>query len=64
LFETQQAYDGEEGLFLAEQNIFDVIILDIMLPYMNGYEVLQNLRKKNITTPVNIRFTHDKTYID
>jgi two-component system, OmpR family, response regulator CiaR len=51
-FETQQAYDGEEGLFLAEQNIFDVIILDIMLPYMNGYEVLQNLRKKNITTPV------------
>jgi two-component system, OmpR family, response regulator CiaR len=52
LFETQQAYDGEEGLFLAEQNIFDVIILDIMLPYMNGYEVLQNLRKKNITTPV------------
>lgn len=52
LFETQQAYDGEEGFFLAEQNIFDVIILDIMLPYMNGYEVLQNLRKKNITTPV------------
>jgi two-component system, OmpR family, response regulator CiaR len=52
LFETEEAYDGEEGLFLAEQNIFDVIILDIMLPYMNGYEVLQNLRKKNITTPV------------
>ncbi|WHY03069.1 response regulator transcription factor [Neobacillus sp. DY30] len=52
LFETEQAYDGEEGLFLAEQNIFDVIILDIMLPYMNGYEVLENLRKKNITTPV------------
>lgn len=52
LFETEQAYNGEEGLFLAEQNIFDVIILDIMLPYMNGYEVLQNLRKKNITTPV------------
>jgi two-component system, OmpR family, response regulator CiaR len=52
LFETQQAYDGEEGLFLAEQNIFDVIILDIMLPYINGYEVLQNLREKNITTPV------------
>ncbi|MDF2788341.1 MAG: DNA-binding response regulator [Neobacillus sp.] len=52
LFETEQAYDGEEGLFLAEQNIFDVIILDIMLPFMNGYEVLQNLRKKNITTPV------------
>lgn len=52
MFETEQAFDGEEGLFLAEQNIFDVIILDIMLPFINGYEVLQNLRKKNITTPV------------
>jgi two-component system, OmpR family, response regulator CiaR len=52
MFETEQAFDGDEGLFLAEQNIFDVIILDIMLPHMNGYEVLQNLRKQNITTPV------------
>lgn len=52
LFETEQAFDGEEGLFLAEQNIFDVIILDIMLPGMNGYEVLQNLRNNNIATPV------------
>lgn len=52
MFETEQAFDGEEGLFLAQQNIFDVIILDIMLPYMNGYEVLVNLRKQNIHTPV------------
>lgn len=52
MFKTEQAFDGEEGLFLAEQNIFDIIILDIMLPYMNGYEVLQHLRKKNILTPV------------
>lgn len=52
LFETEQAFDGEEGLYLAKQNIFDVIILDIMLPNMNGYEVLENLRKQNITIPV------------
>ncbi|MFY0760823.1 response regulator transcription factor [Metabacillus dongyingensis] len=52
MFETVQAFDGEEGLYLAEQNIFDVIILDIMLPHMNGYEVLQKVRKQNITTPV------------
>ncbi|PGT84902.1 MULTISPECIES: response regulator transcription factor [Bacillaceae] len=52
MFETEQAFDGEEGLFLAEQNIFDCIILDIMMPNMNGYEVLQELRKKQITTPV------------
>ncbi len=52
LFHIQQAFDGEEGLFLAEQNIFDCIILDIMLPYMNGYEVLKKLRSQNISTPV------------
>ncbi|TCJ05138.1 response regulator transcription factor [Cytobacillus praedii] len=52
VFETEQAFDGEEGLFLAEQNIFDCIILDIMLPHMNGYEVLKQLRKNNIATPV------------
>ncbi|MFP3917442.1 response regulator transcription factor [Lysinibacillus telephonicus] len=52
LFQAEQAFDGEEGLFLAEQNIFDVIILDIMLPAMNGYEVLKSLRKQNIMTPV------------
>lgn len=51
-FETAQAYDGEEGLFLAEQNIFDIIILDIMLPYLDGYEVLRRMRQRNITTPV------------
>jgi two-component system, OmpR family, response regulator CiaR len=52
MFETEQAFDGEDGLFLAEQNIFDCIILDIMLPGINGYEVLKQLRKKNIKTPV------------
>ncbi|TWT06581.1 response regulator transcription factor [Planococcus sp. CPCC 101016] len=52
MFHTEQAFDGEEGLFLAEQNIFDCIILDIMLPYLNGYEVLKKLRSQNITTPV------------
>lgn len=52
MFDVEQAFDGEEGLFLAQQNIFDIIILDIMMPYMNGYEVLQELRKSGIMTPV------------
>jgi two-component system response regulator CiaR len=52
LFETQQAFDGDEGLFLAEQNIFDCIILDIMMPGMNGYEVLKELRAQDNSTPV------------
>ncbi|SDZ26301.1 two-component system, OmpR family, response regulator CiaR [Evansella caseinilytica] len=52
MFAVAQAFDGEEGLFLAEQNIFDCIILDIMLPNMDGFEVLRQLRQSNITTPV------------
>lgn len=52
LFETVQSFDGEEGLYLAQQNIYDAIILDIMLPGMNGYELLMALRAQHISTPV------------
>ena len=58
-FDAEQAYDGEEGLMLAEQNIYDIIILDLMMPEMNGYEVLKNLRKENILTPVLILTAKD-----
>ncbi len=46
------AYDGDEGLGLAEMNQYDLIILDLMLPKLNGLEVLSRLRKKNINTPI------------
>lgn len=46
------AYDGEYGLDCALSGIYDVIILDIMLPKMNGLEVLQSLRAEEISTPV------------
>ncbi|SHK55807.1 DNA-binding response regulator, OmpR family, contains REC and winged-helix (wHTH) domain [Clostridium cavendishii DSM 21758] len=52
LFECDFASDGEEGLYLALQNIYDVIILDIMMPNMDGYEVLKSIREKGIVTPV------------
>lgn len=59
IFDVSQAFDGEEGLFLADQNIFDVIILDLMLPSINGYEVLQKLRAHKVTTPVLILTAKD-----
>lgn len=46
------AYNGAEGLELALDDIYDLIILDIMLPRMNGLEVLKEFRKGNKTTPV------------
>lgn len=58
-FDYEQAFDGEEGLYLAEQNIYDVVILDIMLPKKNGYEILTDIREKGIKTPVIILTAKD-----
>ena len=46
------AFDGEEGLHLATSQTYDLIILDIMLPEMSGFEVLKGIRKKGIFTPI------------
>lgn len=51
-YDIDHAYDGEEGLLYAKQNIYDVIILDLMMPVMDGYTMLLELRKKKIITPV------------
>lgn len=51
-FETEQAYDGYEAYMLAKQNIYDAIILDLMLPEMSGYDVLKKLRENKVQTPV------------
>ncbi|MDE6706872.1 MAG: response regulator transcription factor, partial [Oscillospiraceae bacterium] len=45
-------HDGEDGLEYALTDIYDCILLDIMLPKMNGLDVLRILRKKKISTPV------------
>lgn len=44
--------DGIEAEYLAQTNIYDVIILDRMLPNKEGVEILNSLRKQKITTPV------------
>ncbi len=46
------APDGEEGLLLGEQNQYDLIILDLMLPKIDGLEVLSTLRDRKIETPI------------
>lgn len=46
------ASDGKEGFYLATTNTYDVIVLDIMLPFMSGIELCQELRKYKLTTPV------------
>lgn len=51
-FLVDTCFDGEEACYYGEQNIYDVILLDRMLPYKEGTEVLCFLRKKSITTPI------------
>lgn len=57
--EVEQAFDGEEGVLYAKQDIYDVIILDLMMPIMNGYDVLETIRNKKIFTPVLILTAKD-----
>jgi len=51
-FEVDVAYDGETGEEYAELGIYDLLILDIMMPKMNGYEVAKRVRAKRLGTPI------------
>lgn len=44
--------NGFEGLSAIESNIYDIVILDVMLPGMNGYEIARKVRSKGISTPI------------
>ncbi|HEY0221979.1 MAG TPA: response regulator transcription factor [Lactovum miscens] len=50
--EVTQTFDGEDGLYEAEQGVYDMILLDLMLPELNGFDLLKQLREKGINTPV------------
>jgi two-component system, OmpR family, response regulator len=51
-FAVDVALNGVDGLWLARENPYDVIVLDIMLPGVNGYKICQTLRTDGIWTPI------------
>lgn len=51
-FITDGAETGDEGLYLAEQGIHDLIILDVMLPGLSGLDLMRNLRSRSIFIPI------------
>ena len=51
-YEVDTSFDGEDGLYNAISNIYDLIILDIMLPKMNGLEILKEIKDNDISAKV------------
>ena len=51
-FQVEVAYDGEAGREYALLGIYDLLILDVMMPKLNGYEVASQVRAKRCTTPI------------
>jgi len=59
LYDVAVAHTGEEGFFLANSEVFDLVVLDLMLPGRDGLEVLGALRKRGVATSVLILTTKD-----
>ncbi|GAA4054123.1 response regulator transcription factor [Nonomuraea soli] len=61
-FAVDVAHDGRDGLWLATENPYDVIVLDVMLPRMNGYTVCARLRDAGNWTPIMMLTAKDGVY--
>lgn len=60
-YHVDLVHDGAEGLTWAESGIYDVIVLDVMLPHLDGFQVVRELRRKNVPTPVLMLTARDAT---
>lgn len=61
LYKVDTAFNGKEGLELTFENEYDLIISDIMMPFINGIEFVKEIRKNGITTPVLLLTVKDST---
>ncbi|GAA0405758.1 response regulator transcription factor [Microbispora corallina] len=61
-FAVDVAHDGTEGLWMAEENAYDAIVLDVMLPRLNGYAVCRRLRDAGNWTPIMVLTAKDGEY--
>lgn len=51
-FEVETVYDGEDGAEYAETGIYDLLIMDVMMPKLNGCQVARQVRADRVTTPI------------
>ncbi|NUR91773.1 MAG: response regulator transcription factor [Nonomuraea sp.] len=61
-FAVDVAHDGRDGLWMATENTYDVIVLDVMLPRMNGYTLCSRLREAGDWTPIMMLTAKDGIY--
>ncbi len=61
-FETDVAYDGREAIAKCENNDYDLVVLDLMLPEMDGIEVCRTLRMNKIETPILMLTAKDEEF--
>jgi DNA-binding response OmpR family regulator len=61
-FAVQVVHNGEDAIWAASENAFDVMVLDIMLPKVNGYEVVERLRAAGNWTPILMLTAKDGDY--
>lgn len=60
-YDVEQAHDGEAGLEYAKTGNYDVVVLDVMLPKMDGFEVTKELRRAQVNTPILLLTARDST---
>ncbi len=60
-YEIESAHDGQTGLNFGLVGNYDVIILDVMLPKLDGFEVTRELRRSNVSTPIMLLTARDST---
>jgi DNA-binding response OmpR family regulator len=60
-FSVGLSFDGGSGLRQAEMHAFDIVVLDVMLPVLNGFEVTKRLRLQNVRTPILLLTARDSS---
>lgn len=59
--EVDQVHDGQSGFEYANTGVYDVVIMDVMLPKMNGFEATKELRRSGVSTPIMLLTARDAT---
>ncbi len=60
-YDVETVHDGQSGLEYAGDGAFDVVIMDVMMPKMDGFEVTRELRRRQVSTPILLLTARDST---